>query len=78
LWSILEKENLNMMTFSCPLLLLLVWVDSTHGFTIKSTLNGMMPMAGPITTTTLSMNIEKVQTKENIRVGVIGMFFFKN
>jgi hypothetical protein len=66
-----------MMKFTCQLLLLLVYVDSTHGFTIKSNFNGM-PMVGPITTTTLSMNIEKVQTKENIRVGVIGMFFFKN
>jgi hypothetical protein len=73
------KINKTMMKLTSHLLFLIVLVDNrSHGFTIKSTFTGV-PMVGPIgATTRLSMNIENVQTKENIRVGVIGTFLHKS
>lgn len=61
------------------MMIVLCWTVATHGFTTnippRSTFIGDRTLTNaPVrTTTSLFMNIETVQTKENIRVGVIGM-----
>jgi hypothetical protein len=61
------------------MMIVLCWTVTTHGFTTnippRSTFIGDRTLTNipVITTTSIFMNIETVKTKENIRVGVIGM-----
>jgi hypothetical protein len=55
--------------------ILLLGVGSGYGFSVsRSTFVGTGTLQHP-SSTTLSMNIESVSTKPNIRVGVIGECF---
>ena len=70
------------MYFTCSLstmvtMMIVLCCTVVRGFTTnlppRSTFVGHRTLTNaPVTTTSLCMNIETVQTKENIRVGVIG------